>query len=94
MKGEIENPHSGGIYGHKYYGMLRQEVTWLMTVNTYHKGDIDTYINALLDDGALTQDEFDTCKQLAIKLFGIIDNSLQLILEKGDEINRNAGFEI
>lgn len=95
MKGEIENPHGGGIYGHKYYGMPREWVVFTSDASKYHNEMVNNrMINSMLEDGLLTQEEHAKCKQLANELFGIIDTSLQTILEKGDEINRSAGYEL
>ena len=95
MKGQIESPHGGGIYGHNYYGMPREWVVFVSDASKYHNEMVTKrMITSMLEEGFLTQEEHDKCKQLADELFSIIDTSLEKILVKGDEQNRSAGYEV
>jgi hypothetical protein len=88
IENEIYNPHGGGIYGHQYYGFLRDHAEFLIQSNNDHAGRYAMLIDAMLEDGAITEEERKNVTEHLKQLHISIQSSLVAVLEKGDDIHR------
>ena len=90
MVDEIRGPHDCGIYGHRYYGMTRDHVEFLITVNDHHTSNFTKFIDAMYEDGGLDQETSIKCRDILAELHKMISGSLEKILYNGDEIHNNV----
>jgi hypothetical protein len=85
---EHVNAHGGGFYGHKYYGFTRDHAKFLLEANYDHAERYIRYINALYEDGGITDEEKFMVLQHLKRAYTILHTALDTVLLNGDEINR------